>query len=347
VFLFPFGVAFALEPGESIVLDPVTGNYTLTYSDEQDDGTKILSHATFVPATKIVPAIYSKFRLDRTGEVNYSYSISSGAQSRQILNTVRFNLAGKIVGSQDLPTDTQTATLSQVSAVFEANKLALTTPSGWDGNISTNQSGASRITWDPIKSGTGIRLGESQQGFGFVSQSLPGLGTAQFKGARRFANGFGGEGPDPASDISKQIQKLYQNDFITRNAAVPTIAIPSPFDAAVLLSGIQAHMHTWIAMQLLDATFSSQLDRYFQSAISAYGLNQNKVGKKQIQTMRELIKKEQPDADREDDNDDRGKKGDDDDKNKTKRALIDKLAARILDFDLSYVTKRMGGDKDD
>ncbi|HEY4696554.1 MAG TPA: hypothetical protein VIH29_00915 [Gallionella sp.] len=61
--------------------------------------------------------------------------------------------------------------------------------------------------------------------------------------------------------------------------------------------------------------------------------------------MRELIKKEHADADREDDNDERGEKGDHDDKNK--RALIDKLAARIFDFDLKYVTKRMGGDKDD
>ena len=33
VLLFPLGVASALEPGESIVLDPVTGDYKLTYFD--------------------------------------------------------------------------------------------------------------------------------------------------------------------------------------------------------------------------------------------------------------------------------------------------------------------------
>lgn len=177
VLLFPLGVAFALEPGEGIILDPVTGNYTLIYSEVLEDGSKVLTHGTFVPSTKIVPTINSKFYSDRTGAVNYSYSVSSGAQSRQVLDTVRFDLFDRVVGSQDLPTNIQTATEQQVAAVFDANKLALTTPSGWDGFISTNQSGASRITWDPIKSGAGIRPGESQQGFGFTSQSLPGLGS--------------------------------------------------------------------------------------------------------------------------------------------------------------------------
>ncbi|MCR4304784.1 MAG: hypothetical protein NUV63_11280 [Gallionella sp.] len=343
VLLFPFGVAVALEPGEGIVLDSVTGNYKLTYLDEQDDGSKILSRATFYPATKIVPAIGSKFHLDESGAVTYRYSVSSGAQSRQILRTVRFDLTGKVVGSQDLPTDMQTSTVAQAFAVLEANSLALATPSGWRGAISTDKNGASRISWHPIDSAAGIPPKGDIKGFGFVSQSLPGLGAAQFEGKREAINGFSGGGPDPSSDISKQIQALYQNDFVTRPAAVPTIAVPTPFDPAVTLERIQTHMHTWIAMQLLDATFSAQLDRSFQSAISAYRLNQPKVGKQQIQTMRALVKKEQPDADKEDDSDDKG----DNDKTKPERALIDKLAARVLDFDLQYVAKRMGGDKDD
>jgi hypothetical protein len=53
--------------------------------------------------------------------------------------------------------------------------------------------------------------------------------------------------------------------------------------------------------------------------------------------MRVLLKKEQPEADKEE-------ADDDDAKDKNRRALIDKLAALILDFDLKYVTKRMGGD---
>lgn len=95
-------------------------------------------------------------------------------------------------------------------------------------------------------------------------------------------------------------------------------------------------------MQLIDPVFASELDRNFQSAISAYRLNQIDVGKKEIQTMRELVKREQPDADREDERDDSG-----DDRDTRKRNLIDRLAARILDFDLKYVMKRADGDEDD
>ncbi len=338
--LLPVNVVFALEPGESIVLDPVTGNYTLTYSDELDDGSKILSHATFVPATKIVPTIDSKFYLDKAGMITYSYSVSSGAQSRQILTTVRFDLAGKVVGSQDLPTDMKTSTVEQALAVLAANQQTLSTPTGWRGAISTNKSGESRISWHPVRSAAGIPPKGHLKGFGFSSQSLPGLGVAQFEGNSGVL-GYGGEGPDPDSDIAKQIQVLEQNDFVPRNAAVPAIVVTAPFDAAALLGSIQTQMHKWIAMNLLDATFSTQLDRYFQSAISAYRLNQPQVGKQQIEAMRKLIEKEQPDLGRDEEHEsDRNQEKNDD----RQAPLIDKLAARVLDFDLSYVTKSMDED---
>lgn len=343
VLLFPLGVAYALEPGESIVLDQVTGDYKLTYLDEQDDGSKILSHATFVPATKIVPVIYSKFKLNQTGAVNYNYSVSSGAQSLQVLNNVSFDIVGKVVGSQDLPTNMQTSTVAQAFSVLEANQLALTTPNGWRGSISTYKNGAS-INWHSVDLSAGIQPKGHIKGFGFISQSLPGLGAAQLKGARRFANGYGGEGPEPGSDIAKQIQALDDKDFVPRNTAVPTIAVPTPFDAAVTLERIQTQMHTWIGMKLLDATFSAQLDRYFQSAISAYHLNQPQVGRKQIETMRALINKEHQDLgrDEEHESDKNHEKNDD-----RKSAMIDRLAARVLDFDLDYVLKRTSGEDEE
>lgn len=334
VLLFPFGVASALEPGEGIVLDPATGNYMLTYTDELENGSKVLAHATFFPATKIVPAIYTKLRLDGTGAVNYSYSVSSGVQSRQLLRTVRFDLFDKVVGSQDLPTNMQAATLEQVAAVFEANKHALTTPAGWRGAISTNQSGASRISWHPVDSKAGVQPNGYQQGFGFVSQSLPSLGVAQFEGRREAINGFSGVGPDPASDISKQIQALDDSDFVPRNAAVPTIAIPTPFDPAVTLERIQTQMHTWIAKQLIDPAFAVQLDRNFKSAADAYR-NQGQAGNGQIGRMLALLVQQYEELER----------GDEElvKKKSAVPAQIDKLAAMVLYFDLKYVMQRASG----
>ncbi len=185
----------------------------------------------------------------------------------------------------------------------------------------------------------GLAPGKSQDGFEFSSKDIPGIGIAQLS-AHSPVPMFPAEGP--TGELAKEFAPIEQNDYVSRPTAVPAIAVPAPFDPAVTLERIQTQTHTWIASQLLAPVFSSQLDRYFQSSIGAYSLNQLNVGKKQIQAMRELIKKEQPDADREDVRDDGG-----DDHDTNKRALIDKLAARILDFDLKYVTERTGGDKDD
>lgn len=329
-------------PGESIVLDPVTGNYTITYWDEEEPAG--LEKTTFVPATKIVPTIRSKFRMDGASDVAYSYIVSNGTSAKQAIIAVSLEEPARIKGERDFPA--RTATVEEVRQVFFANMSALNSPENWSGNI-YGDPGYTRIVWHSDERETGgVKAGRTQAGFGFSSPALPGISTSEIRGKGAIF-GYSGDGPAMGSAILPELERLRQNDFVARPVAVPTIAVPDPFDPAVTLERIQIHMHTWIAKQLLDPAFSSQLDRYFQSAISAYRLNQPKVGKKHLQTMRELIKKEHADADREDDKDDRGEKGDDDNKNKTRRALIDKLAARILDFDLKYVTKRMGGDKDD
>jgi hypothetical protein len=261
-----------------------------------------------------------------------------------------FDLTGNINASRPLlkPISGSPPDKQSILADLIAGVQALDTPSGWDGAAVTNFNGL-RISWSYLRTNfdvtQGVKPGASQNGFGFASQDLPGVWTAQLQGnVKVYGLQFSGEGLDPTSEIGKQALQLERNNFVPRNAAVPTIAVPDPFGPAVVLERIQAHTHTWIAKQLLDATFSAQLDRYFQSAISAYRLNQPKVGKKQIQTMRELIKKEQPDLgrDEEHENDKTQEKNDD-----RKSALIDRLAARVLDFDLKYVTKRMDGDKDD
>jgi hypothetical protein len=330
-------------PGEGIVLDPATGNYTITYRG--DPNSTELSHSVFVPATKIVPTIRSSFRMGEKGIIVYRYTVSNGATAKQaIVGVVLDQIVDPIVGELPFPSPPN-ETKAALDAYSAALKAAIASPAGWHGNIHRDDN---RIYWmpnPPMRTG-GIPAGHTLTGFGFSSLDLPGMWPSQMDGMGEVF-GFPDEGPVEDSAILADLNRLRDNDFITRPAAVPIIAVPALFDPAVTLERIQAHMHTWISMSLLDPAFSSQLDRSFQSAISAYRLNQPKVGKKQIQTMRELLKKEHADADREDGNDERAEKGDHIDKNKTQHSLIDKLAARILDFDLKYVMKRAGGDKDD
>jgi len=328
-------------PGEGIVLDPVTGNYTITYRG--DPNSTELSQTLFVPATKIDPTIRSSFRMGEKGVIVYRYAVSNGTTAKQgIVGVVLDQVVDPIVGELPFPSPPN-ETKAAYDAYSAALKAAIASPAGWHGNVHRDDN---RIYWvpnSPMRNGV-IPAGRTLTGFGFSSLDLPGVGPSQMDGMGEVFS-FSDEGPVEDSAVLDELNRLRDNDFITLAAAVPMIAVPAPFDAAVLLERIQTQMHTWIAMQLIDPAFSAQLDRTFQSAISAYRLNQPKVGKKHVQTMRELIKKEHADADREDGNDERGEKSYHDDKDK--HTMIDKLAARVLDFDLKYVMKRMGGEKDD
>lgn len=327
-------------PGESIVLDPATGNYTITYRG--DSNSTELSQTVFAPSTKVVPSIRSSFRMGEKGAIVYRYTVSNGATAKQaIVGVVLEQIVDPIVGELPMPNVFQNPTQAQYDAYIAAEKAALSTPSGWYGSI-IRVSHLNRIAWQPkppIRAG-GIPAGRTQTGFGFSSVDLPGVWLSHMDGLGEVL-GFPDEGPIEESAIKAELDRLRDNDFITRPAAVPMIAVPAPFDVAVLLERIQTQMHTWIGMQLIDATFSSQLDRYFQSAIGAYRLNQPKVGKQQIETMRALINKELPDLgrDEEHESDNTHEKSD-----AKKSTLIARLAALVLDFDLDYVTRRMEGD---
>src|SRR5450759_2543005 len=81
----------AALPGESIVLDPNTGDYTLTYFDYPSAPKKArIRQAIFVPATKIDPIVKSAFNLREGGEIIYTYTVTNGIKSRQPLIAMLF-----------------------------------------------------------------------------------------------------------------------------------------------------------------------------------------------------------------------------------------------------------------
>jgi hypothetical protein len=332
-FLQLFSIANAAEPGEGIVFDPLTGNYTVFYFVELDDGRELLQKTFFEPATKIDPSVKCKLRLDNGHAVLYRYSVSSGNRSQQVLGTVRLDLTARVLGVQELPTTITPATELQAASILDANKRTLASPLGWDGSTHSSQPGKVRVSWDAM-GGKGIQPGNSLNGFGFFSLDIPGIGTAQFVGNRKRVTTYAGSGPQ--GDIEQQFDALKQKDFVLRNAAVPTIAVPVPFDAAVLLDSIRAHVATWPDKQLLNPAFLTQIDRNLVAAADAYRLNQPKAGREHIVSLLKLLDREHKYLDHDDeDNEDTPEH-----KHAT-RLTIDRLAARVLDFDLRYVLKQM------
>lgn len=326
-------IVSAAETGEGIAFDPLTGNYTVSYLVDLDDGSKLLQKTIFEPATQIDPSVQSKLRLESANKVMYRYTILTSSRGRQALDTVRFVFSSKIFGSQDLPTNISPTTETKIVSILNANRMALATPMGWDGGIFPNKAGGIRISWNSINHG-GIRPGNSLTGFGFTSVDLPGLGLVELEGLRKRRTTYAGDGPQ--GDVKQQFSALRQKDFVPRNAAIPTIAIPVPFDAAVLLDRIRTHVATWPGKQLLDSTYAAQLDRYMAAAADAYRLNNTKAGKENIESVQKMLEHEHKYLDHDDeDNEDTAE-------HKTAtRLTIDRLAARVLNFDLRYVLRRM------
>jgi hypothetical protein len=332
-------------PGESIVRDPATGNYTITYVG---DSTTQLSQTIFVPSTKIDPTIRSSFRLGERGVILYRYTVSNGATAKQALvDIVIQQIANPIIGEIPFPHGTfpnEAAEKAADDAYHAAVKAATASPQNWDESIDRD---LSQVDWGPntatFNTG-GIHAGHTLSGFGFNSLDLPGVGSSWMAGRIGESEifGFPDDGPDESSAIFAQLDQLRKNDFIVRNAAVPTIVVPVPFDAAVLLDRVRSQMLTWSGKQLLDPAFAAQLDRYMVAAANAYRSNQPKAGKEQIESLRKLLEHEHKYLDHDDeDNEDTAEH------KAATRLTLDRLAARVLDFDLRYVLKRAEHEHED
>lgn len=325
----------ALLPGEGIVLDPATGNSVISYRDGAGTASDPLVQIPFIPSTKIEPTLHSTMGLDQNGGILYLYRVSNGINAKQSIIDLYFSglpVNANIPGS--------TTTIAEGNRQMDIFEPALGVPnSDWygSGGHGILPNGKTFFGWyclydslDNPNPNLGIHLGETLSGFSLISSDLPGVFSVEVKGSGTGHVAFPGYAPSGA--IDDLVDQLEKNDFVPRNAAAPMIAVPTPYDAAVTLENIQTHVHTWIAKQLLDTTFSAQLDTSFQAAIAAYRANQPQTAIVQLQTMRTLIKQQQPDADKNDVTPTINLPA--------PPALIDLLAARILYFDLGYVISR-------
>jgi len=292
-------------PGESIVRDPVTGNYTITYRG--DSSSTELSQTVFVPSTKIDPSIRFSFRLSERGIITYRYTFANGAKAKQAISGFALEpIVNPIMGEISSPLLLQNFRQADLDAYFAATVAALASPVEWRGSINRNIFDKCWIYWMP-KHGkldtNSVYAGRALSGFGFNSLDLPGMGEARMDGlfGENEIFGFPDDGPLQDSAVFDELNSLRDNDFVRRNAAVPTIAVPTPFDAAILLDRIRSHVATWPSKQLFDPAFATQLDRYMVAAADAYRHNQPKAGNEHIETLREMLKREHKDLDRDDD----------------------------------------------
>lgn len=305
---------------EGVVLDLETGNYVITYEAADELRPQGLYQTIYVPATKINPSVKSYFReRERPDAIVYNYKVKNGKDSKQ-------NLGGILMVS--------------VSHAYPG----LGGPRGWNGSIITNVDGPGfRIGWHYSGSEDlgGIAPGAALGGLEFKSSDLPGIGIMQLRGATPI-KAYAGYGP--SQEIADQIKEINRKNFVPRTVVLPKIPVPSPFDAAAVLTSLRKHVKDdFVKMQLIEPEFASKLDLGFASAIETAKLGSTEGLRIELKALRRMLKgfgeteadehaaKKKDDSD---DHEDKAKTGD-------RPHPIAKLAARVLDFDLKYIEKRI------
>ena len=303
---------------ESIVFDPQTGNYVITYEAEGQ-----WHQAVFVPGNKIVPTIRSRFKTNQGGAIRYRYEIRSGKESRQDISLFM------LIASN-------------------ADPDSLRVPHDWDGSITPawTKPGV-RASWSYWGDGkpAGIPPGGHLSGFGFDSPDLPGIGIVALKG-RTPILGFAGHGP--GLEVSNKLAEIEATkNGVALPAAIPGIPVAEPFDPAAILTGLRRHLDKdLVEIDQIDPVFAAQLGRLFQAAIDAINQGNLVAARGEIRELRRLLHREHKGLD--EDEEDRHGRPEEDERRKDKSGLITRLAARVLEFDLKYVENRLNkGDHGD
>lgn len=301
---------------EGIEFHPETGNYIVTYKDSYDSFNSLV----FEPATKIAPTLKSRFKLSRGGlAVNYEYKLKNGKSAKQNIRTL-------------------------VAKVTNLNPGSPMAPPNWEGRaVPSIVDPTLRLGW--VYGGTypgGLAPGKSIQGFVVESDDLPGIGMIRITGAAR-ATTWLGHSPPIDTEVGKQLYELEKNNFVPHPAAVPKIVVPTPFDAAVVLDNLRAHItQDIVELKLIEPTFAAQLDRTLEAAAETVRRNQQKAARDLLHEAFKLVHRAHPGLDRDDWEDEEGKPQD------KARSVhpIDRLAARVIAFDLKYLEHRLRSDRD-
>lgn len=299
---------------EGVVLNPQTGDYTVTYKSADESFNEVV----FIPATKILPTFKSKFETSKSGNtVSYRYTIKNGRDAKQDIGLVQTEISNIVPGGQ-------------------------LDPSGWESTVVPALKGSDLIlSWSPYLGGTdklrGLPPGRTQNGFVLKSNDLPGIAIIRARGITGGVTEWLGH--YPVGSVGRQMDEIEKKDFIPVYAAVPRIPVTNPINIEKVLQGIQQHLHQdLLSMKLVDSALSAQLDRSLIAAIEGAKIDNTAAVKSNLKDIRHLLKKEHNDIEKDDD-------GAEDDSHKTnvknKSQVIDKLAAKVLDFDVKYVLKRL------
>ncbi len=356
------GSAFAGE-GESIVFDPATGNYRITY---YDDEFKTFEQVTFIPSTKINPTLKSRIKLDHKGDIYYGYTLSSGRDSQQDIVHIILDPVSRVTTSQpDVPLDTppaqipvDVAKIIQVTDDMMNTANYFDTPMPWKASMAYSRGRKSfRIAWR-TKVANGMHPGERAV-FGFKSRDLPGIILAEIEGFAPGSEEIPAEEAPSGEGFGEQYNDLIaMQNFIPRPVAVPMLSVATPFDGISALKQLKGNIAKWPDMtmpnnprwphlQLVDSTTATTINASLQTAIDQVGSGNNEAAIRTLKSIRsqlnQLLSNGKHDSDSEMPRDKQAAKGK---KDNAEQAEANRhLVEDVLQFDLKYIARALGSDE--
>lgn len=332
----------AMMPGraataESMTYDAATGNYHLSYECEGAYST------TIEPHNKLAPAIESSFSA-HSGGIAYSYNVALGTASLQPLEMISLDPIQQVWDIVEPPSQAMLQGPSPEDIRRYKEAVLATAPSGWRVIHFTNRDGTARVGWSRVEMPPStFTAGSKQAGFRFSSRHLPGVFAARFLGDGPGWN-LPCEGPAPGA-VADALDVLRRNDHVPRFVAAPIIRVPHPFDAVVVVTGLRSHVSQIEQWGLADAPFAAQIRGYLSEALNKLEAGDVVGGAAALGKLRVSLRSKYPSLDSEtaihavpprvllqnpvDD----------------MRKLVTEydrvLAARVLDFDVGYVTEHI------
>jgi hypothetical protein len=316
-----------------------------------EDNTEWVNYG-YVERNHFTPKVKSMMKRNG-GEFTYGYRISNDRNSKQTINYIFATT--EIATPRPDSTSPGAAILNsnpaamrewtlKIDARLKAEKTiqdtSLSKPAGWRRSMKIEDAQVGFGWFPEIEPyGPGVPPGRSAGGFEVRRPELPGVVLARMQGRvdePALPDGYKVGGP-----VELAINKILENDQIYAPILAPAITLPTPYNGVELARRIKAHVATWLKLGLITQDTLDRLNRSFDSLITAQTYN-NVAGtesavKEILQEAYSHHKGLNHSKNEEDD--------DEHDAEPVKRKApatvpINRVAARALSYDLSYLLTR-------
>ena len=334
---------------DSAVFNAAKGTWSLYYQDSETDQ---WVKKEYVQQNAIAPRVQSTVRWNGTA-FQYDYSVKNMRQAKQAIDLFRVWGIPLIYEVPNLQPITASYTAAnelwtlqmraQNGAKREFEKNVVKAPKGWSAGLRTDKEvNETSFVWTPgLKDSdpNGIEAGRSQNGFRAIRAELPGVTTAKMTGVTAAPWGLDALPKTPYWE--QKSDEIHELDYLTVPVLAPIIVIPKPYNGAELARRIKNHTASWLKLGLITQDTLDRLNRNFDALVAAQTYN-NLAG---THTAVKDILQEAYSHHR---GLDHNKNEEDDDEHDAEPVArkapatvpLNRLAARALSFDLTYLLTR-------